>query len=402
MLTQSMSQSDFNLLNAASQTKILSELLYDNVLPFWLRHGIDPQGGISNCLTDDGEVVSHDKWLWSQWRGVWVFSKLYNNTNDSKWLEIAKDVYGFAQKHGWNTNAKGWNLRIARDGSVLDGYKSIYCDGFAIYGLTEFFKATNDAQAMDLAKQTADAVMIKLALPHERIPHFPYPIEQGTRVHGLPMIFSLVFWELGQVLGDQRYKDYALKLSTEVFDKFYRPDRDVILERIAADGGEYPSPQGTAVVPGHVIEDMWFQIHIATDRKDIDRIDQACHVIRRHLELGWDDTYGGLLLGVDADGREQVGWEHHDTKLWWPHTEAMYALIRAYAHCREQWCVEWYRRICEYAFGHFPHPKGEWVQKLDRKGKPITTVVALPVKDPFHLPRALILSLEAFKKLATE
>jgi N-acylglucosamine 2-epimerase len=41
---------------------------------------------------------------------------------------------------------------------------------------------------------------------------------------------------------------------------------------------------------------------------------------------------------------------------------------------------------------------GEWRQRLDRKGKPMTTVVALPVKDPFHLPRALILSLEVLRQ----
>ena len=29
------------------------------------------------------------------------------------------------------------------------------------------------------------------------------------------------------------------------------------------DGTDFPAPQGTAVVPGHVIEDMWFQVHTA-------------------------------------------------------------------------------------------------------------------------------------------
>jgi N-acylglucosamine 2-epimerase len=37
---------------------------------------------------------------------------------------------------------------------------------------------------------------------------------------------------------------------------------------------------------------------------------------------------------------------------------------------------------------------GEWRQRLDRRGDPISTVVALPVKDPFHLPRAAILAVQ--------
>ena len=39
-----------------------------------------------------------------------------------------------------------------------------------------------------------------------------------------------------------------------------------------------------------------------------------------------------------------------------------------------------------------PMPDGrEWFQRLTREGKPTEEVVAFPVKDPFHLPRAVIL-----------
>lgn len=48
-----------------------------------------------------------------------------------------------------------------------------------------------------------------------------------------------------------------------------------------------------------------------------------------------------------------------------------------------------------WSFGHFAMPEvREWRQRLDRAGRPMTTVVALPVKDPFHLPRAAILAIE--------
>ena len=61
----------------------------------------------------------------------------------------------------------------------------------------------------------------------------------------------------------------------------------------------------------------------------------------------------------------------------------------------ESWCEKWFEQIYEWSFAHFLMPDiGEWRQRLDRAGKPVTNVVALPVKDPFHLPRALILSLE--------
>ena len=43
----------------------------------------------------------------------------------------------------------------------------------------------------------------------------------------------------------------------------------------------------------------------------------------------------------------------------------------------------------------FPAGTGrEWVQIRDRAGGPLNQTVALPVKDPFHVARALLLSVE--------
>ena len=129
---------------------------------------------------------------------------------------------------------------------------------------------------------------------------------------------------------------------------------------------------------------------------------EAVRLIRRHCDVGWDREFGGLLLAVDADGRAEVGWKFADTKLWWPHTEALYALLLANELSREPWCLEWYRRVHDYAFSHYPdRAHGEWRQKLDRHGQPITDVVALPVKDPFHLPRALMLCLESLNRVTS-
>jgi N-acylglucosamine 2-epimerase len=189
-------------------------------------------------------------------------------------------------------------------------------------------------------------------------------------------------------------------LSDEVFGTFYRTDRDLLLERVNVDGSEAPPPLGTAVVPGHVIESMWFQIHIGEAFKDTARVRRSIRLIQRHLELGWDKEFGGLLLAVDANGAADVGWAFADYKLWWPHTEAMYALLRAFEVSREPWCMDWFEKIEAYSFSHFPHPTaGEWIQRLQRNGTPTAEVVALPVKDPFHLPRALLLSLECLERM---
>lgn len=379
----------------------LSDHLMNDIMPFWLRHAVDEAGGLNTCLDDEGRLVSRDKWLWSQWRAVWVFSRLHRKVDASgRWLALADHVLSFCVEHGWDPSQRGWRLRVAGDGAPLAGCESLYVDAFAIYGLAEHYRATGSQRSASWARRTADAAIERLASPHDAIPHFPYPIPPGARVHGLPMMFSLVLWELGRALDEPRYRDAALALADEVFNDFYRPDRDVILERIAAGGGELPGPEGTAVVPGHAIECMWFQAHIAHGRGDRDRLAECFRLTRRHLELGWDDDHGGLRLAVDADGRAEVGWAHADTKLWWPHTEALYAVALAHEHTRADWCVSWFDQLADYSFNHYPHPQGEWRQKLDRRGRPITDVVALPVKDPFHLPRALLLTIGSLDRRA--
>jgi N-acylglucosamine 2-epimerase len=376
--------------------------LFNSVLPFWTTHAIDEDGGINTCIRDDGRVINRDKWLWSQWRAVWVFSHLYNDFGqDTQWLNHARHIYGFVTQHGWDENYRGWRLCVGHDGNELRHCESIYVDAFAIYGLAEYARATGDQEPLMLARRTADAVISRLDLPHDRVPHFPYEVPKGTRVHGIPMMFSLVLWELSRLCDHERYTDVTRALSREVMTKFYQPNRDAVLERIACDGCEFPSPIGTAVVPGHVIESMWFQIHIARARGDQETITKACHLIRRNLELGWDAKHGGLFLAIDIDGGDEIAWDHADTKLWWPQTEAMYATLLAYELTGERWCLDWHERIHDYCFSHYPVPGvGEWTQKLDRLGQRITDVVALPVKDPFHLPRSLMYAIESLDRIA--
>ena len=47
-----------------------------------------------------------------------------------------------------------------------------------------------------------------------------------------------------------------------------------------------------------------------------------------------------------------------------------------------------YKKVEEYTFSTFPSDKNtEWVQIRNRKGEEDDRVVALPVKDPFHILR---------------
>jgi N-acylglucosamine 2-epimerase len=214
------------------------------------------------------------------------------------------------------------------------------------------------------------------------------------------MIFSLAFDEFGRYLNDAAIVDAGLGHANQVMDVYRRPEQKRVYEFVKLDGSPFNAPGGRLTVPGHAIESMWFMIHIFQRRGDAERVQQAIECIRWHLELGWDQEYGGIVRAIDPEGMPP--WNAlTDGKIWWVHSETLYALLLAYSISREPWCLEWFQRVHDYSFSHFPVPQfGEWIQNLDRQGNPTKAIAALPVKDPFHLARALIYSIGVLEQLS--
>jgi len=373
-----------------------------SVVPFWQRHAVDPAGGLNTCIADDGAVISRDKYMWSQLRAVWTFSALYDRVEPrAEWLEIARGIFEFCAAHGRDDDGR-WVFCCSPEGEIKEGATSIYADGFAIIGLSEFARASHDETAIRLAIETYENVQERLASPGS-YGTAPYEIPEGAKAHGISMIFSHAFGELAGYLDDEVIWEAARHHSDEVLDVFLRPEDGLVHEYVALDGSLIDAPRGRAVVPGHAIESMWFQLHLMRETGETGRVSRALECIRRHMEFGWDEELGGIFLAGDSSMARagESWWDWAETKLWWPHTEALYALLLAHEISGEDGFLEWFRKVDEYSFGHYPvAAHGEWRQKLDRHGEPITDVVALPVKDPFHLPRALIWCIDVLERLS--
>lgn len=117
-------------------------------------------------------------------------------------------------------------------------------------------------------------------------------------------------------------------------------------------------------------------------------------------EEGWDHEHGGLFRYTRPHG-DPVGGPYEDlvrrtwhTKLWWVHSEACYTT--ALAAALHGASPEWARRVWDYTLATFPARDDgrEWIQIRDRRGDPFDQVVALPVKDPYHVTRNLLQILE--------
>ncbi|MFO7897993.1 MAG: AGE family epimerase/isomerase, partial [Planctomycetota bacterium] len=344
-------------------------------------------------------IQSTDKYMWSQARGLWTFSALYNRIEPrDEWLDIAHGLFRFLRHHGRDGNGC-WLFLVDAEGNRLQGPESIVTDAFAVLGLVEYHRATGNEEALRIALETYDSVMERLAQPYT-YGTAPYPTPKGTRPHREPMQFSFAFWQLAKATGDQRVRRTALEMSERIARDHYREDHEVVLEYIGNDGEPVDSDYGRAMVPGHGIESAYFMIRINREARRPELSQAACRAMRWCVEKGWDHEYGGLLLGIDVEGKRPVYWRNAEKKLWWAHAEALAGLLVAYEQCGEDWCLDWYHRVHEWSFAHFPVPgHGEWTQRLDREGNRITTLIALPVKDPFHLPRALIVAIETLERL---
>lgn len=375
--------------------ELYGKILLEGSIPFWEKYALDESGAINNCIDDYGKVLSRDRYLWSQGRALWTFSALYGRVSKKKeWLDIADGLFNYLRENGRDETGK-WMYLLDGEGNVKEKDISIYVDGFVLNGMGEYYLITGNEEARVIGEETYDNVIKRLRVPGS-YKTAPYIIPEGMKTHGINMIFSFFFYNFGKAVGRQDICDEGVRMAKEILDHFYQEDRDVVLEFVILDGKYSDTPEGRTCVPGHVIEGMWFLMSIFEQTGDLELIKKCRHLIKRHLELAWDKEYGGLLLALDIEGKEPVFWGKADYKAWWVHSEALVATMYAYKFEKEDWCIHWHKKVLEYALEKYPRGEGEWTQWLDRMGN-LAESAALPVKDPFHLPRALIYLINILK-----
>ncbi len=370
------------------------------VMPFWVKLVDWKSGGINNIVENDGRVLSTDKFMWSQGRALWTFSTLYGEYEQNPlWLEIADNIARFVMKYGRDADG-AWVFQLHEDGSVAIPYQSIYVDGFILYGLTAYYRVTKNPQALEMAEAIWRRTS-PLLEDHRLFPTMPHPIPAGKQSHGPLMQFALFYHELGITIQDRTMMARSLELAERIMTQHLHTKDKVLYEYIQPGGGLVNDDAGKTYLPGHAIESMWFLERIYRYHNRQDRIATAMEAIRWHIEKGWDNEYGGINLACHTEGGAPV-WHLPDSKPWWPVTEALYGLLRAHEVTREPWCLEWYWKVHDYAFERYPNRQhGDWYQNLDRFGKPIPPIIkSLPVKDPFHLPRALLYSIHTLGNLS--
>ena len=359
--------------------------LFERVIPFWLRHSLDQlHGGYFTCLTREGSVYDSRKYVWLQGRAVWMFAKLYNEFEPrAEFLEAAREILDFLRAHARDAQGR-YYFSLTREGRPSFYQRKPYSAVFAMLGMLEFSKATGDAalraEAIDLFWKIRTWIEDPTLL---------------GRPKGLPALADVMITvsmasEIARIDPDPRYRD-ILRDCLQQSLAFYDPARRIFLEYPPAD-----TPEGRLFCPGDSIEASWFLLHAGPDEKMrallLDSMEGA-------LEFGWDKEYGGLYYFMDVGGFPPLPLESN-MKLWWPHTEAIYASILAYSLTREEKWLTWLERVDDYAFQHFSDPEhGEWFGYCDRRGELTNTAKGNNYKGCFHVPRMLWLSYQVLTQV---
>ena len=138
----------------------MQDVLQNNILRFWLDKMQDQEhGGFYGRI--DGTGILHpeaEKGAILNARILWSFSAAYRVLGNQEYLEAATRAKDYIIEHFIDPEYGGVYWSVDYQGNPLDTKKQFYAIGFAIYGLTEYARATDDREALDYALQLFDCI----------------------------------------------------------------------------------------------------------------------------------------------------------------------------------------------------------------------------------------------------
>jgi mannobiose 2-epimerase len=130
----------------------LIDNLRNNILNYWIEKMVDPRGGFYG-RRDGNDNLDADapKGAVLNARILWSFSAAYRVLGDKEYLDMATRAKREIIDRFYDHEFGGIYWSLDANGNPLDTKKQFYAIGFAIYGLSEYARATGDAEAFDYA-----------------------------------------------------------------------------------------------------------------------------------------------------------------------------------------------------------------------------------------------------------
>lgn len=130
----------------------------ERILSWWtgLR---DPRGGYFGEVSASGELKpAADRGLVLNSRILWAFSAAYNALELQEYLDAAKWAFDYLRARFVDARFGGVFWSVTPGGVPLDTKKQLYAQGFAIYGLSEYYRASGSGEALEAARKLFDIV----------------------------------------------------------------------------------------------------------------------------------------------------------------------------------------------------------------------------------------------------
>lgn len=364
--------------------------LREHILPFWLKLKDIDNGGFYGEVDFNLNVNKESiKGGIQTARILWSFSAAYRVTNVEEYKEAAEQAYVFFRDKLIDNEFKGVYWAVDYKGNPADTRKHVYCQSFGIYALSEYYRATKNEEALELAMSLFELIEDKgfnesnLAyleefdrqwnvIPNEMLSEngVMADITTNTHLHVLEGYTTLY-----RVSGDERVKEKLTNLIYTFYNKIY--DKENHLLKVFFDNNWESIIDLKSF--GHDIEASWLidEAYKVLGIKD-DAIEKMIIDIAHNIKS--EIQQDGSLINEEENGVKDC------TRIWWGQVEAMVGYLNAYQRTGNKEFLNIVDGLIKYTWEKFIDPRegGEWYWSIEANGKATERSVAEPWKTPYH------------------
>jgi N-acylglucosamine 2-epimerase len=375
--------------------------LFDDFLPFMDRYVIDHEMGGFLCNTDlDGTRGDTQKMSWFEGRGTWVYSFLFTHfTRDPAYLETARRSIELIMKSQPQNDITLWPRPLSREGKPLSRPDTeVYGDLFIAEGLAEYATASGKQQYRSLARE----ILSKCITIYDRPDYRPTigqtylgpdaPLFPGARIQGVWMVLIRLVTQMLEKEADPTLEAIADRCLEAVLEHHYNPAFGLNNELLNHDLSRPKNEYEQLVYTGHSIETLWMLLHEAARRKDKTRFHTIAESFRRHVEVAWDDVYGGVFRNLQNVNENRWLLD----KVLWAQEEVLIGSLFIVEHTGAQWAKDFFARAHTYVRQKYPlkaYGSPLWMYASDRQATSEAFRKMPKRVEHYHHPRHLMLNL---------
>jgi N-acylglucosamine 2-epimerase len=338
---------------------------------------------------------------------MWMFSYLCSEYGYRlEWKAAADSCKSFLENHCIDRQDGRMYYCVTREGKPLRKRRYHFCEMYYTCACAEYAKAFSDEASLKTARQYYMAVIEMQQNLREDPYHVPPKFIPETRaMRGMAPVMMMIYITNSMLRCDpanrERYNRMGWQFKEELFKYFYHEERHALLETVGERGEFLPQwIGGRTVLPGHGMEVAWFLVENMMLTGDYSGIEKAENIFSWSVDMGWDQTFGGLKYFADVLGYPSETVEAN-MKLWWENCEMIIAAIYLYEVTGNPKYYTWFKTADKYLFRAFRDEQyGEWFGYLH-----YDNTVDRPAckgnlyKGFFHIPRMLTITGRAIERI---